>query len=249
MNFLAIAVFFILIIAFGGILGAVLIMNRHRKDAMTQLDVREKAIVKRTDSVTNEVSSSGAGTVDSGNSYLKTDYFADFQLSDGEIKRFKVNKKTFVTLHNDESGYLSYRGNRFVSFDKLNDSSFDSPDLTDFFTYSKKIGPILPFYCEAPSRHLTIPSDKPITCDYRETWTYIGNVVFDKEESFCVVENQGKFLEIICAKLPDRFEVHLTLEDGKRLTFQSAETELIDKVLRAFYINEDMSKLSGWTIE
>jgi len=244
-------VYVAILIGLAGIIIAVIKIGRNISKQKKEPVISEKAEIIKMKSDTRSVTSSGASTVDSGNSYEQTSYHLTFKLKSGKSVTFKVPKKLYLKLSEHQTGMLTYKGYKLIQFEyegyPINTSERKLLNNTSFFTKKNHTNPTVLFYGEIKDLDVNYHSDQKISCDQIELNRLIDQLSNQSSGNFFSLEDREKnVLEVSNSGANDDYEiVYMTAHSISRFIGLVNGSKLLKKLIDSYFKNENLTDLYG----
>ena len=173
------------------------IKNKKRNTMLPEAKIPATITYLRTETVNYNNSNFSSQTVDSYNTSSSNRCIAEFVLENGQKLSFTVRRNIFVNMRMQDTGILTYRGNNFISFERIPDMNINTRTPENIISKRESgYGKTALFYGEAPDLNFQIDSNKPISLDYKQVCDFLlkleGQAIKD---SFFVLEMDDVVLQ------------------------------------------------------
>lgn len=235
------------VVAMGAVVVALVVMARKRKAQAALPVVESRVTVLGTyDEIQQTGSSMTGGTVDSADAWEQKRYFAEFRLEDGAKKRFRVDKKLFLSLHDHDEGTLTFQGEKVLGYKKKagGKGKAKTPKEPLFFMKdTARAGKVVKFYADAPSLGVTLESKSAIDVDFEEISAFMDRLADCREETFFVLEDdRGAILQMSMASTGGRLEADLPVSDrGGSFIGETPDVPAAKELVRRWLEGEDVA--------
>lgn len=109
--FLMLIVGLVVIIALVAAIVSLVVVGKNSKNNRNAEEITINAKVAKLNEVSQE-----SYSVDSANARTDSVYYVEFKLADNSKQKFKINKKTFRSLEENQEGLLVYKGQKMITF-------------------------------------------------------------------------------------------------------------------------------------
>ena len=182
-------VIFAIVFALLGVIAvfvAMFVMMRKQKQFRNSPVIKTKAKIMRLYSDTKVVNKNfSSETVDSYNGYRTTQYFAEFKPVKGNKLIFKMKKKAWLALHENESGHLVYQAHKLISFEPKKEEFFEDEAYFNRRTKSHKT---FQFYGESKFLNVSIDSKERINVSINDIERWLRDLKDDTSDWFFVIK-------------------------------------------------------------
>ena len=243
---IVIIVIFAIILAFGSIIAAILMMSKTKKDFENQEEIYVRAEVIKTDSSIQSMTGANMKKV-----YDHTGYFIMLRSDQNETIVVTCKKKMYLSLLPGFYGDLVYKGTRLISFNRLKEH--EEARLLQrleegYFFQNKGIkqNP-LKFYCDSPDLGVHIPADQPIDCDVNEVIKYVNRMFENQTENFFGLDNGTMEVQFFHDGVSQNVLVDIPAMqiNGTYQTMLKGINQ-VKTIVRTFYHGDDIFKLANF---
>lgn len=234
----------IIMLGFGAVIVAALVMSKNRKEQAQEPEKRVRAEVTKVDSNTRRIATAGRRYA-----YDHTQYFIEFRDDYNNLIVVNCNKATYETLLVGFYGDLVYKGNKLVSFIRLNEHEERRIERRQeegyFFEKTTPRTNPIEFYCDAPNLGVKIPSDQPLLLDDDEVIRYVNSMFDNTVQNFFGLDNKLQIIQFFNEGTND--EILIDIPDMERNGSYQAIIHGVNKtkaIVRAYYSGEDVMELA-----
>ena len=237
----------ILFLCFIAICLALLVISENRKKQSLVEEVNIRAEVVKTNTDLSNMS------VDNSNNYDHTDYFIEFKTDTNRRIVLGVPKKVFCKTLPGFYGDVIYKGNKLVSFTRLEsheEARFKLRNEEEFFFIkkTKRINPI-EFYCDSPTLNVHISSEEAIKLDVDEVIKFMNRMLENDVENYFGLDNKEMIIQFF--NDGTNKEIHIDIPNPKKgASYQTTISGIIQAktIVRAYYRGENVFELADFKL-
>ena len=192
------------------------------------------------------------GEVINNGSYNPLSNTVRFKTDRGDFILLQSSKKQFYELLTGFYGEIIYKGNKLLSFKRLEEHEERRREMKVDEEYSfrnrDQLNNVVDFYADAPSLDISISCDEPIKCDIEEVLKYIHSIRSNTTDNFFGLDDGDNIIQFFNDGKSSAFEVDIPVvkKEGSYQAIISSEKKLIE-VVKAFYKKKDLNQILDLT--